>query len=124
MNKRHRKYKGMGIYKRLLYTTKDGIKVWLVDGEVVRNTFGLKFIEGGHDIVYSFIPKGEVWIEKSIKDSENAPVLLHELYERRLMESEGLSYNEAHDRAERREGYYRKNRSNLKDALRKEGISM
>jgi hypothetical protein len=80
------------IHKRLLkkYSNKK-IKVWIVDGEAVRDLFFLDFTEGGHGFVYPFIPKDEVWIDDDVNREEIGFILLHELHERNLMKK-GWAY--------------------------------
>ncbi len=59
------------IHKELLesYSTKK-IKIWVVRGDIVRGVFFIDFTEGGHDKVYSFVPKGEVWIDDDLSSRE------------------------------------------------------
>ena len=40
----------------------DNIKIWLVDGRMVRDFFFVEYAEGGHDKVYGFIPENEILI--------------------------------------------------------------
>jgi hypothetical protein len=61
------------------------IDVWLVNGESVRDKYYIDFTEGGHDLVYHFIPRREVWIDDDLSPKERKFVLLHELHERNLM---------------------------------------
>jgi len=70
-----------GINKKLL-TDADGIGVWLVDGEVVRDKFDVDFGQGGHDLRYSWIPAHEVWIDESVPFDERDKVIERELSER------------------------------------------
>jgi len=77
------------------FETRDGIDIWLVDGELVRNFFDVEFTEGGHDLIYPFIPQGEVWIDDDVNDGEREYVVIHELSERGHM-NKGLTYNQAH----------------------------
>jgi 3-methyladenine DNA glycosylase AlkD len=86
------------VHKRLLASYGRKLKVWLVDGLLVRTWFYIRFSHGGHEFVYKFVPPGEVWIDDDLLPSERAPVLLHELHERQLMAS-GMSYDAAHDLA-------------------------
>jgi hypothetical protein len=72
-----------------------GVKVWIVDGELVRDLFFVDYTEGGHDKVYPFVPPGEVWLDDDLQPSELKYVLLHELHERHLM-AQGWDYNKAH----------------------------
>jgi len=84
--------------KKLFHTTKDGIKVWLVDGHLVRSNVHPNFKHGGHDKVYDYIPTKEVWAEYVLKGNELKLLILHELHERELM-SKSMSYNTAHKHA-------------------------
>jgi 3-methyladenine DNA glycosylase AlkD len=86
------------IHKKLLASYGRTIKVWLVDGELVRSWYFIDFTQGGHDKVYPFVPAGEVWIDDDLAPSERALVLLHELHERQLMVA-GQRYHPAHDSA-------------------------
>lgn len=83
------------IHKQLLKPYSKYLKVWIVNGELVRDLFFVDYTEGGHDKVYSFIPRGEVWLDDDLSQKEIKFVLLHELHERHLM-SEGLEYHKAH----------------------------
>ncbi|HTY43809.1 MAG TPA: hypothetical protein VMC80_01050 [Patescibacteria group bacterium] len=80
------------IHKKLLkkYSSKN-IKVWIVNGESVRDIFFLDFTEGGHGFVYPFIPKDEIWIDDDVEPNEIKFILLHELHERNLMKK-GWAY--------------------------------
>ncbi len=70
----------------------------IVDGSIVRKYIDPEFTQGGHHLVYSYIPKGEVWIEKAVRPKELPFVLNHELVERRYM-ARGKSYDIAHEYA-------------------------
>jgi len=71
------------------------LQVWLVDGELVRNWFYTDFTEGGHDLVYNWVPPNEVWMDNDLGAEDFPYVLLHEVFERERM-AEGLTYPEAH----------------------------
>jgi hypothetical protein len=86
--------------------SKYNLKVWIVNGEIVRDLYFLDFTEGGHNKVYPFVPIDEIWIDDDLSKSELKFVLLHEAYERNLM-SQGLVYDEAHKKASEQEFYYR-----------------
>ncbi len=96
------------IHKKLLnhYQNKK-IKIWIVNGEIVRDLFFLDFTEGGHDKVYSFIPEREVWIDDDISLNEIPFVLLHELHERNLM-AKGKNYDSAHKSSSKIEYFCRR----------------
>jgi len=97
------------IHKKLFreWSTKK-LRVWLVNGEVVRNYVFIPFTAGGHDLVYKFIPRGEVWIDDELIKKERIYTLIHELHERHLM-SRGVKYDPAHDVALVIENFARKN---------------
>jgi len=78
--------------KRFAPYASDFLTIWIVDGEMVRTLRFIDFTEGGHDAVYPFMPKNEVWIDDDIKESERKFVLLHELRERNLM-CQGWEYD-------------------------------
>lgn len=118
--KKHEKDRMKRIHRRLLkkYST-ERIKVWVVNGEAVRNLFFLDFTEGGHEYVYNFIPKGEVWIDNDVEEDEIKFVLLHEMHERKLMR-DGMKYDEAHKSSSEIEYHCRKNLKELDKNLKKE----
>jgi len=106
------------VHLKLLAETGD-VRIWLVNGQLVRTLFDTDFTEGGHDLVYTYVPKGEVWIENDVGFAEVPYILLHELHERNLMKR-GLSYNEAHAESSRLEYQVRHNQHELKEALKRE----
>jgi len=72
-------------------------RVDVVDGKIIRKYLDPKFIQGGNDFVYSYIPSGRICVEKSF-DKEFQYIALHEWRERTLMMT-GMSYDDAHDYA-------------------------
>ncbi len=104
------------IHKKKLATYQNGLVVWLVRGELVRDFCYTDFTEGGHDYVYKFVPKNEVWIDDDLNAEERSFVLLHEVHERRLM-ADGMDYHHAHASASRLELRTRKESSVLKKRL-------
>jgi len=108
------------IHKKLLkeFST-EKIKVWVIDGEAVRNLFFLDFTEGGHEFVYPFVPKEEVWIDNDVGKDEIKFVLLHEMHERKLMKG-GMKYDDAHKSSSEIEYYCRKHLKELDKNLKKE----
>jgi hypothetical protein len=95
------------------------VKVWIVDGELVRSLFFIDFTEGGHDKVYKFVPEGEIWIDNDISVKERNFVLLHEAHERNLM-SQGQKYPEAHRDSSRIEFFCRHHPATLNKNLERE----
>jgi len=87
------------LFKKL---PKSGIKIFIVDGESVRNQYNMDFTEGGHWLVYNFIPKGECWLDNDVEPKERKWILAHELAEIGMMEN-GLNYETAHAKASKYE---------------------
>lgn len=71
--------------KRILTKYTDKLHIWIVRGNHVRDLFDLDFNQGGHELVYHFIPKNEIWIDDDVYKKEIPYVLIHELHERWLM---------------------------------------
>lgn len=105
------------VHCRLLGRVKNNLAVWLVNGRLVRSVFDVEFTEGGHHLVYQYVPEKEIWIDDDLIVKERPYVIFHELFERGLMKREGLSYNQAHRRASRLEWRARHNREILKENL-------
>lgn len=78
----------------------DGVSVWLVDGKRIRDSVDIDFVEGGHGLVYSWIPRDEIWIDEEVPKKERRIIVAHESKERALMMA-GHSYEEAHKKASR-----------------------
>ena len=70
------------MHERLWKQLENAVSVWIVNGRLVRSVFDIDFTAGGHDHVYEFVPRGEVWIDDAIVEKERGFVLLHELHER------------------------------------------
>lgn len=85
----------------------DAVRVYLVDGEIVRDIYKTDYIEGGHGYVYEWIPKDEIWIDSKMRPDEIPIILLHEFVERTLMKSRHVPYARAHDAALRVEFRHR-----------------
>jgi hypothetical protein len=111
---------GHDVHERLWKTLESGIKVWIVNGRLVRSVFDIDFTEGGHDYVYEFVPSNEIWIDDAIEENERPFVLLHELHERNRMAG-GWPYHKAHDESSRLEYHNRHHPDELHDALAEEG---
>lgn len=69
-----------------------------VRGELVRQHLDPSFIFGGHDLVYKYIPKNEIWIDVRQDPREVKYTLMHELHERARM-AKGWTYDKAHKSA-------------------------
>lgn len=73
-------------------------RVYLVDGEKVRNEIDVDFTMGGNFARYSYVPEGEIWLDEALNDFDRRATLAHELHETRLM-LDGMSYDKAHDKS-------------------------
>jgi len=85
-----------GVY-RIPIAKQNGKKVWIVDGLLIRRKIYPEFLYGGNAERYPFVPKNEIWIDNAISAEEFKYTLAHELNERNLMASKGMSYANAHD---------------------------
>ena len=108
------------VHEHLWKKLENGIRVWIVNGRLVRSAFDIDFTAGGHDHVYEFIPEGEVWIDDAIEEQERGFVLLHELHERNRMAA-GWPYSKAHAESSKLEFHCRHHPDELHDALAAEG---
>jgi hypothetical protein len=77
---------------------REGIRVWIVDGYLVRKNIYPDFGFSGNDLAYHFIPSKEIWIDGQISSEETEYSISTELMERNLM-SEGKSYDDAYETA-------------------------
>lgn len=104
----------------------DDIEVWLVNGETVRDLFKTDFIEGGNGEVYKWIPRQEIWIEKTLEDIEINLTILHEYIESTLMRYKKLTYDKAHVVAAKVDFKHRKNWEivDVKDLTRETALEM
>jgi len=94
--------------KKLIVTTKDGVKIYSVDGTHVRNEkgtgFDIDFTMGGHAYIYpNYIPEDEVWIDEDMDNEDKYTTIIHELIERKEMKNRHIPYNKAHDDASKKE---------------------
>lgn len=85
------------------------VEVWIVDANVVRSLYKIDYTEGGHGLVYPWVPNDEIWVEDSLDRRELPFIVAHEYIERRLMRDAKLDYDMAHDICSRVEFHLRKN---------------
>lgn len=111
------------VHRSLLGKTADGLSVWLVDGRLVRSAFFADFMDGGHHLIYHWIPEKEVWIDDDLVKREYLYVILHELHERMLM-AKGWSYNKAHPDSSKIELYCHHHPHHLTDELSRLGYHL
>ncbi len=108
------------VRRELWKTLPSGVLVWFVKGRLVRSVYDIEFTEGGHEHVYEYIPRGEVWIDDDIHEDERGYVVFHELHERNRM-SDGMDYDTAHAESSKLELHYRNHPDQLHEALAAEG---
>ena len=77
-------------------SAENGLNIVYVDGKIVRQYLDPEFIFGGHEFVYSYVPKNEIWIDAKTDPAEIKYIIIHEAKERELM-SAGMPYDPAHD---------------------------
>lgn len=99
----------MRVRKTFRLTTLVG-RVYNVDGVAMRQKRALA-IGGGHHLVYRWVPRNEVWIERMRGGARDERcILAHEMAEILLMRVRGWSYDRAHDAANRVEQQLRAGR--------------
>lgn len=128
------KFKGIqSIYKKLLTPYSGKIKVWIVNGKTVRDHYFIDFAQGGHDLIYPFVPQNEIWIDDDVSPQERKYIILHEYHERNYMARKIKAwrkngqrlqrykiYEAAHAKASAREHFYRYHPQSIEKAIRKE----
>lgn len=93
--------------KELLGTIgKDKIPVWLVAGDMIRET-DPDFVEGGNDGAYPWMPKNTIIIDDDISPEERPAIIVHEGTERDRIINKGMKYPEAHKLSSQDEHEYR-----------------
>ena len=107
-----------GIYLQL-YSVRQGISIWIVNGSNVRRDIYPDFGFSGNDLAYYFIPKNEIWIDAQISCEETEFSILCELSERNYMVS-GEDYDHAYEKAVSEEMKYRNEKR--KEALNKPAV--
>ncbi len=107
------------VHKKLIKKYSEKIRVWLTNGELVRDIFDTDFAGGSHNKVDNYVPKNEIWLDDDMSEHERKFILLHELNERFLM-SKGLKYRLAHIKATKIEDHYRHHKSKIDSAIKKE----
>jgi len=96
-------------FYRYYWGEKNGFKVWIIDGALIREKMFNEFLYGGNEERYPFVPEGEIWIYNSISAKEFNTTLEHEINERNLMAKYGMTYFDAHDSSLMLELYLRTN---------------
>lgn len=108
------------VHLKKLGETSTGLIVWLINGRLVRSAFFIDFVDGGHHLVYPWVPEKEVWLDDDLQPAEYPYVLLHELHERALM-AKDWTYNRAHPSASKIELYCHHHPEHLAEELKNLG---
>lgn len=75
-----------------------------VDGEALRNSGAdLDFTTGGNPGRYRYVSPPEIWFEQVLRPSDALGVIIHEAIETIYMVSLGMSYDDAHAKANEHE---------------------
>lgn len=86
----------------------DGLVIYLVSGEEVRNKTDIDFTAGGSEAAYpGYIPRNEIWLDDALHVFDRIATIFHEIVERNLMLYQGVGYDRAHDIACKREIAFR-----------------
>ena len=94
-------------FKELMMVIGNIFYYW-IDEEEVANKFTADFLEGGHWLVYNWIPKNEIWIDINNDWNTIADCIWHESLENAKMQM-GMNYMEAHMQALHIEDFCRQN---------------
>lgn len=81
----------------------NNIEIMLVDGDKIKKKNNIDYVEGGHDLIYDFIPEKQIWIDGNMSKKTIPHIVYHEFIERYLMENKEITYDEAHDVANEKE---------------------
>ncbi len=93
--------------------TRGKITIWVVDGTYVRTHLDEEFTNYGQHYVFGCIPKDEFWLDREAKEDEQKFFIDHLLVEHRLM-AEGVPYDEALTRADKKEMAERKRAGDIR----------
>lgn len=77
---------------------RDGLKIWIVDGYLVRKYIYPDFGFSGNDLSYHFIPANEIWIDGQISCEETEYSINTEMNIRKSM-ADGKSFDDAYSDA-------------------------
>jgi ankyrin repeat protein/8-oxo-dGTP pyrophosphatase MutT (NUDIX family) len=75
------------------------VKVYEIDGQEVRDNINTDFTLGGHGMVYDYVPKNEIWVEKEYSKVDEGDIVAHEITEYLLMYKANMKYDDAHEEA-------------------------
>jgi hypothetical protein len=84
-------------HKQFIHKLWDGTKVFLVDGDWVRDNMNDEFIGGGHGFQDDYIPENEIWSELVKDPVDNKEILIHEIIEYIFMKYFHKKYDDSHE---------------------------
>ena len=83
-----------------VFILKDGVKIYLINADHVRDEIDIDYTMGGHAYVYpNYVPEDEVWIDEEMNKEDQYTTMVHETTERKEMRDRHLTYDKAHDDA-------------------------
>jgi len=89
------------------------LKIWVVDGALIREQTDEEFTNFGQHYRYPYIPEDELWLDQEADEDERRFFIDHLLVEHRLMK-EGKTYSEALVEADHEERKERRRSIDLK----------
>lgn len=115
--KKDSKFRLKGKWKKFL-RIQDGLKIYIIDGEYIRNNLSVIYGHGGHGYVHEFIPLDEIWASTHHYDTCNCDnlkkknqkcskeyfesTIIHEIEEFKRMKK-GMKFHHAHQMALKKE---------------------
>ena len=84
------------VMKKELVNERDGYKVYIVDGNYVRDNVDVEFTNFGQHFRFRFIPRWEIWLDKDHGRGEREPFEVHAIKEANEM-SQGVDYSKAYE---------------------------
>lgn len=82
-------------WKKLL-REQDGLTIYVIDGNYVRNNFEVDFALAGNHERWNFVPDNEIWVEDTGSKFDMECAIIHEITERNDMKDNGTDYEDAH----------------------------
>ena len=85
------------------------VSIYLVNQTYIKDNWNIEFTEGGHHWKkgYEQIPDGQIWISQDLNEKDKEATIVHEIDEFENMKYNKMSYDEAHDIANDKEGEFR-----------------
>jgi len=106
--------------KKELVNERDGYKIYVVDGNYVRDKVDVEFTNFGQHFRFKFIPRHEIWLDKDFGEGERKPFEIHAIVEAEEM-AKGKDYSDAYDIGLKAENAYRN--ANEKEPIHKHIIT-